>query len=133
MRRHGLFSALAALALPLPSALAARQCSNATASTLSWRVGDGRYDVTADGLSVVALSISPGTTGTIFECVSQWPSAWAGWDKASGSNADGAPVWSDCIWTGNGGSSDRTVSFALDWTTKKLWLAHTFACSDKKG
>lgn len=132
--RYDLFAAIAALALS-STAIAARVCgsSNAT-TTYAWRVSDARYDsgVSNDGgrPATVAVSIVPTnrTYGTFFECVASWPAAWKGWSDG-GDNI----IWSDCIWAGNGFTDDTTVSFALDWTNKTMYVSHTFACSDAQG
>jgi hypothetical protein len=127
----GLLTLVAALSL-LRGANAARVCSNAT---YPWRIGDMRFDGAdpskGDGHATVAASIAPTTAaagGTLFECVSSWPESWAGWYQG-GSNI----IWSDCIWTGNGPRSDKTVSFALDWKNRTMYLTHTFDCSNING
>lgn len=110
---------------------AARRCGQGgTATTFNWRIGDGRYDgpdpAKKDGLSTVAFSITPGYA--LFECVAQWPEAWAGWYEGGQEI-----IWSDCIWTGNAGTADTTISFALDWKKQMMYVSHTYACSDKQG
>ncbi|KAH9987436.1 hypothetical protein F4779DRAFT_284989 [Xylariaceae sp. FL0662B] len=129
--RNGLLAF--ATALWLSGANAARACGNtATPSTYQWSVGAARYDGavsgdTAESTATVAISIVPGNRpmGTFFECVAEWPVSWAGWyeygDKI---------IWSDCIWAGNGLTYDTTVSFALDWKNRTMYVSHTFACSD---
>lgn len=134
MRGFNLLTAIAALALS-PRVDAARVCgsSNAT-STYQWRVSDARYDSagTSDSSSpaTVAVSIVPTNRpyGTFFECVASWPEAWKGWHD-DGDNI----IWSECIWAGNGFTDDTTVSFAMDWANKTLYVSHTFACSDAQG
>lgn len=129
--RYSLFAAVAAIALSL-TAGAARICggSNAT-STYQWRVSDARYDGAGPSDSgnsaTVAVSIVPTnrTYGTFFECVASWPETWNGWHDG-GDNI----IWSECIWAGNGFTDDTTVSFAMDWARKTMYVSHTFACSD---
>lgn len=110
---------------------AARSCDGAT-GTFQYRLGDVRYDGPdpnkANGLATIAASLQSSSQTPLYECVGQWPEAWAGWYQ-SGSNL----VWSDCIFTGAGVGPDETVSFAVDWKSKTLYLAHTFACSGKQG
>ncbi|KAI1077114.1 hypothetical protein F5B20DRAFT_553234 [Whalleya microplaca] len=128
--RNGLLAC--ATALSLPGANAARACGSTTApSTYQWSVGAARYDgaIPSDtnGSATVAVSIVPGNRpmGTLFECVAEWPESWAGWYE------DGSDIiWSDCIWAGNGLTYDTTVSFALDWKNRTMYVSHTFACSD---
>ncbi|KAH8900758.1 hypothetical protein GQ53DRAFT_815617 [Thozetella sp. PMI_491] len=109
----------------------ARVCGNST-TTFNWRLGDIRFDGGSPSdnksHSTVAASISPAPRGTLFECVAQWPETWNGWYDGSNSI-----IWSDCIWTGNGGTADRTISFALDWKSRVFYLSHTFNCSDRNG
>ncbi|KAI1117668.1 heterokaryon incompatibility protein-domain-containing protein [Nemania sp. NC0429] len=109
-----------------------RACSSNTSPSYTWRLSDARFDGAelnaTDGKAVVAVSIIPTSTNTFFECVAEWPEAWAGW-----SPADGNIVWSDCIWSGAGASLDTAVAFAVDWKTRTMYLSHTFPCSDKKG
>lgn len=130
--RDGLLSlALAtAVTLLLPSgAHAARLCEG---GSFQYPLGDVRYDgpdpAKGNGLSTIAASLR-GNTGTpLYECVGQWPEAWAGSYEGGSS-----PVWADCIYTGAGLGPDNTVSFAVDWETKTMYLAHSFDCSDQEG
>lgn len=117
-------------------ASAARACgSGSTASTFQWRVSDARYDGAEPGdttsSATVAVSIVPGDTayGTFFECVASWPEDWEGWVGGDRSNI----IWSDCIWAGNGLTDDTTVSFAVDWANRTMYVSHTFSCSDAEG
>ncbi|KAK0710276.1 hypothetical protein B0T26DRAFT_787726 [Lasiosphaeria miniovina] len=115
-----------------PGASGARVCGATAASeTFQYRFIEVRYDGPdpnkSSHLSTIAASL--GTSSTpLYECVAQWPETWAGW-------FEGGPniVWSDCIWTGAGSGADKTVSFAVDWKKKTVYLSHTFACSDKRG
>lgn len=128
---------MAALLLALTAGLsflnvakAARACA---AESFQWTVLDARFDgadPSKDNASYAtfAASVVPGTRGTFFECVVSWPEAWNGWYQG-GNNI----IWSDCIWSGAGPTSDKTISFALDWKEKKMYFSHTFACSDKRG
>ncbi|KAK3368477.1 hypothetical protein B0H63DRAFT_534716 [Podospora didyma] len=114
------------------AANAARVCgTTGTAPTFQYRLLEVRYDGPdpdkANGLSTIAVSLGTSTT-PLYECVAQWPEAWAGWYEGGGNI-----IWADCIGTGAGTGADKTVSFAVDWKTKNLHLSHTFACSDKKG
>ncbi|KAK4119468.1 hypothetical protein N657DRAFT_581657 [Parathielavia appendiculata] len=117
--------------LLLSKAYAARPCGNSSAG-FQYRLGDMRYDgpdpSKNNGLATIAASLQ-GSTGTpLFECIGQWPKAWEGWYE------DGNKlIWGDCIYTGAGLAQDRTVSFAVDWKKRAMYLAHTFACSDKEG
>ncbi len=112
---------------------AVRVCGTSAAAspTYQWKVGDLRYDGAdpskGNGFATVAASIVPGGVNTLFECVAEWPESWAGWYEG-GSNI----VWSDCIWTGSGPALDKTVSFAMDWENRTMYLSHTFGCSDKR-
>ncbi|KAK7755744.1 hypothetical protein SLS62_002357 [Diatrype stigma] len=124
-------AAAAAAALWFSSgAAAARSCATDD-SAFPWRVSDGRYDGDSD-TATVAVSIIPGTAsyGTFFECVASWPEAWGGWYEGA---AGEYIIWSDCIWAGNGGTDDTTVSFATDWANKTMYISHTFTCSDVEG
>ncbi|KAK0649937.1 hypothetical protein B0T16DRAFT_326382 [Cercophora newfieldiana] len=111
----------------------ARVCGNGTAPAagFSYQLTDVRYDGPDPsknlGVSTIAVGLGNGATPT-YECVAQWPESWAGWYEG-GSNI----IWSDCIWTGAGFGQDKTVSFALDWKTKKMYLAQSYDCSDKQG
>ncbi len=123
---------VAATAL-LPSGThAARSCDSSTAGTFQYRLGDVRYDSPdpdkANGLSTIAASLQSSSQTPLYECVAQWPEAWAG-RYEGGSNL----IWGDCIFTGAGTGQDETVSFAVDWKVKTMYLAHTFACSNKQG
>lgn len=123
---------LLALSLGLiPSlSLAARNCATTT-TTFQYRILEARYDgpdpTKANNLSTIAVSLGTSTT-PLYECVAQWPEDWAGWYEG-GSNI----IWSDCIWTGAGSGADKTVSLAVDWKTKNLYLTHTFDCSNQAG
>ncbi|KAI1810439.1 hypothetical protein GGS20DRAFT_594393 [Poronia punctata] len=134
MRSNSIVAAVfGAVSLCLNLANAERACGSSSNSTSSylWHVGDARYDGVApesDGNAVVAVSIIPNNTNSFFECVAEWPESWAGW---SGTKRD--IIWSDCIWSGAGPTYDTTISFALDWENRTMYLAHTFACSDKEG
>ncbi len=130
----GLRTAFAAALLLRSAADAARVCGSdaATPASFQWRVGDVRWD-SADPqagkqFATMAASIVPGLRGSFFECVAEWPQSWAGWYEG-GSNI----IWSDCIWSGAGPTYDRTVSFAVDWTNRTMYLSHTFACSNQQG
>lgn len=131
---YGFTAAFAVLALS-STASASRVCGNSNGtSTYQWRVSDARYDgadpTNVGGSAIVAVSVVPtkGSYGTFFECVASWPEAWQGW-------ADGGDniIWSDCIWAGNGFTDDTTVSFAMDWANRTMYVSHTFACSDAQG
>ncbi|KAI0838583.1 hypothetical protein F5Y06DRAFT_49931 [Hypoxylon sp. FL0890] len=132
--RNGLLTFATAVSLTL-AVSASRQCgSGANApSKYQWHVGAARYDGAdpeeSDGAATVAVSIVPGssTMGTFFECVAEWPESWAGWYE------DGNIIWSDCIWAGNGRTYDNTVSFAMDWKNRTMYLSHTFTCSNGQG
>ncbi|KAK2603300.1 hypothetical protein N8I77_009766 [Diaporthe amygdali] len=132
--QYDIIVAIAALVLS-SKAGAARICgsSNAT-STYQWRLSDARYDSAAPsdngGPATLAVSIVPtnGSYGTFFECFAAWPDAWKGWQDG-GDNI----IWSNCIWAGNGFNIDNTVSFAVDWANKTMYVSHTFACSDAEG
>lgn len=124
------FATAATLLLP-PGARASRPCSDPS-ETFQYRLGDVRYDgpdpSKDNGLSTIAASLQSSTQTPLYECVAQWPEEWAGWYEG-GNN----PVWGDCIWTGAGAGQDDTVSFAVDWKTKTLYVALTFSCSDMEG
>ena len=129
--RFSLIATTTAISLS-SGAVAARICgSGPTASTYQWRVSDARYDgADSDddgGPATVAVSIVPTnrTYGTFFECVASWPGAWEGWHHGGDDI-----IWSDCIWAGNGFTDDTTVSFAMDWPKRTMYVSHTFACSD---
>ncbi len=112
---------------------AARACGGtaATAGSYTHRVLLLRYDgpdpQKADNLSTIALALSNSAT-PLYECVAQWPEHWAGWYEGGDKI-----IWGDCIFTGAGSGADKTVSFAVDWKTRVLYLSHAFACSDKRG
>ncbi|KAK5655223.1 hypothetical protein OQA88_6122 [Cercophora sp. LCS_1] len=111
-------------------ASAARVCGNGT-SVFQHRIIEVRYDGAdpARETKVATIAASLSNSGTpLYECVAQWPEDWAGWYQ--GGNEI---IWSDCIWTGAGFGQDDTVSFAVDWKNKTIYLSHTFACSDKRG
>ncbi|KAI8624138.1 heterokaryon incompatibility protein-domain-containing protein [Xylariaceae sp. FL1651] len=134
MQNGLLVSAIAVVtALFLKGADAARICGSSNASsTYLWRVSDARYDGAdpskSNSMAVVGISIVPNSTNTFFDCVAEWPEAWAGW-----SAEDNNIIWSDCIWSGAGPTFDTTVAFAVDWRNRTMYLSHTFSCSDKKG
>lgn len=132
--RYDLLVAVASVAIS-SKADAARVCgSKNTTSTYQWRLSDARYDgadpADSGNLATLAVSIVPTNRnyGTFFECVASWPQAWNGWHDG-GENI----IWSDCIWAGNGFTDDTTVSFAMDWSKKTMYVSHTFACSDAQG
>ena len=132
--RFGSF-AITAASFFASGAAAARVCgSGSTSSTYQWRVSDARYDGALpdddNGAATVAVSIVPTNRayGTFFECVASWPEAWKGWHDG-GDNI----IWSDCIWAGNGFTDDTTVSFAMDWPNRTMYVSHTFGCSDAQG
>ncbi|KAL2152859.1 hypothetical protein VTH82DRAFT_4014 [Thermothelomyces myriococcoides] len=118
-----------ALTLLLSSgAQAARECGS---QTFEYSIGDIRYDgpdpSKDNGQATFAASLLGGRT-PLYECVVQWPESWGGRYSAGGEL-----VWGDCIFTGAAFGSDDTVSAALDWESKTMYLAHTFACSDNEG
>ncbi|KAK0621702.1 hypothetical protein B0T17DRAFT_300502 [Bombardia bombarda] len=108
-----------------------RVCGS-TPGTYQTRLIDLRWDGAdpskGNQFATFAASLGNGAT-PLYECNSQWPEAWAGWYEGGNSSI----IWSDCIWTGAGSGPDKTVSFALDWRTKIMYMSHTFACSDKRG
>ena len=129
----GYFVAATAATVLLPAvAHAARSCDSSTAGSFQYRLGDVRYDSpdsNADnGLSTIAASLQSSSQTPLYECVGQWPEEWAGRYEGGSSL-----IWGDCIWTGAGSGQDDTVSFAVDWKSKTMYLAHTFACSNKQG
>ncbi|KAI0846069.1 hypothetical protein F5Y00DRAFT_272314 [Daldinia vernicosa] len=132
--RNGVLAFVAVLPLT-HGVVASRVCGTGTnaSSEYQWHVGAARYDGAepgGKGAATIAVSIVPGnlTMGTFFECVAEWPESWEGWYE------DGNIIWSDCIWAGNGRTSDTAVSFALDWKNNRtMYISHTFACSDKEG
>ncbi|KAK3291176.1 uncharacterized protein B0H64DRAFT_427232 [Chaetomium fimeti] len=134
MRNNLVSIALATAAtLCLPFGVnAARPCGGADGGSFQYRLGDVRYDgpdpSKNNDLATIAASLQSNTQTPLYECVGQWPEAWAGWYQG-GSNL----IWADCIWTGAGTGQDDTVSFAVDWENKTMYLAHTFACSDQEG
>jgi hypothetical protein len=130
------FAFAVAAALSLSSgAIASRACGslNTTSSRhyqynlldLRWDSGDPSKQ---DQLATIAASLSDGAT-PLYECNAEWPESWAGWYMGGSSSI----IWSDCIWTGAGAGKDETVSFAVDWRSKIMYLSHTFACSDRAG
>jgi hypothetical protein len=133
--RNGLVSyalaTAATLLLPL-GATAARPCGGSSGGQFQYRLGDVRYDgpdpSKNNDLATIAASLQSSSQTPLYECVGQWPEAWAGWYEG-GSNL----VWGDCIFTGAGTGQDETVSFAVDWENKTMYLAHTFTCSDQQG
>jgi hypothetical protein len=135
MMRNGLeyfvFATAATVLLPF-GAHAARSCDSATSGSFQTRLGDVRYDSPdpskANGLSTIAASLQSSGGTPLYECVAQWPEAWAG-RYEGGSNL----IWADCIFTGAGTGQDDTVSFAVDWKSKTMYLAQTFTCSNKQG
>ncbi|AEO63837.1 8a6155d9-adbd-4eaf-95f6-142ba3150200 [Thermothielavioides terrestris] len=131
MFKSALIFALSTALLP-SRALAARPCNGSSSGSFEYRLGDVRYDgpdpSKVNGLSTIAASLQNDYQTPLYECVAEWPEAWAGWYEG-GSN----PIWADCIFTGAGLGQDETVSFAVDWKAKTMYLAHTFACSDKQG
>lgn len=129
MRDYLVSSVLAAVVTALlpAGADAARPC-NGTGS-YQYPMGDVRYDSPdpnkGNGLSTIAASLGP---VPLYECVSQWPESWAG-RYEGGSEL----IWADCIWTGAGFGQDESVSFAVDWETKTMYLSHVFDCSNQEG
>jgi hypothetical protein len=136
--RSGLVAFVSATALSLSSgANAGRACLNGTTTSTGsyeWRLSDFRYDGPYPGKDIQWSTIVANLGGTsetpLFECAVRWPECWAGW-KEGGSNI----IWSECIWIGDGddASVDKTISFAVDWKSRIMYLSHTFACSDKGG
>jgi len=130
MRNILLLTALSLVARP---GQAARTCSSAT--NYQYRVLEARYDgpdpIKNNSIATVAVSLSSSST-PLYECVAQWPEAWAGFYPGHDGGA-GDIIWSDCIWTGAGFGADKTVSFAADWNTKTVYISHTFTCSDRQG
>ncbi|KAK4150821.1 hypothetical protein C8A00DRAFT_17694 [Chaetomidium leptoderma] len=132
MRNKAFSFALATATFLLSSgANAARQCAGSSGG-FQHHLGDVRYDSPdpnkVNGLSTIAASLLSGGRTPLYECVGQWPEEWQGWYEG-GSNL----IWADCIYTGAGLGDDETVSFAVDWKSKTMYLSHTFACSDQKG
>ncbi|XXH00581.1 hypothetical protein Hte_006929 [Hypoxylon texense] len=128
-------SALAAALTFAAGATAARVCGTNSSSTYQWTVGDARYDgadpSVENSAATVSFSIMPGGGSgysTFFECMGEWPEAWGGYYEGGEKL-----IWGDCIWAGNGPNSDTTVSFALDWKNRTMYVSHTFACSDIEG
>ncbi len=123
----------ASAAVFMPSGVyAARSCDTAASAGFQYRLGDVRYDgpdpAKANDLATIAASLQSSTGTPLYECVSQWPEAWKGWYEGATDL-----IWSDCIFTGAGTGADDTVSFAIDWKVKTMYLTHTFACSGKQG
>ena len=126
---------LAVVAALLPGVLAARSCAavgtTATSGNFVLRLLELRYDgpdpTKNNNISTIAVALGTATT-PLHECVAQWPESWAGWYEGGSSI-----IWTDCIGTGAGFGADKTVSFAMDWKTKKAYLSHSFDCSDKRG
>jgi len=126
---------LAAVAVFSSGANCARVCGNGTspsAGSFQYRLVDVRYDGPDPskelGVSTIAVGLGTASGTPLYECVAQWPESWAGWYEGGNS-----AIWSDCIWTGAGFGQDKTVSFAVDWRNKTLYVAHSFDCSDKLG
>ncbi|KAL2168423.1 hypothetical protein VTG60DRAFT_7284 [Thermothelomyces hinnuleus] len=112
---------------------AARPCGsgNSGGQVYQYPLGDVRYDgpdpSKENGQATFAASLLSRQT-PLYECVVQWPETWAG--RYSGGEE---LVWGDCIFTGAGFGLDETVSAAVDWESRTMYLAHTFACSDNEG
>jgi len=125
---------LATVASLLTGAVAARACGslNSTSSrSYQYNLLDLRWDSAdpskQDQFATISASLGDGAS-PLYECNVEWPESWAGW-YSGGSNV----IWSDCIWTGAGAGKDKTVSFAVDWKNRTMYLSHTFACSDRTG
>ena len=120
--------------------VAQRDCSNATSS---WDITNVAY------ANKVALSVAAPNDGALsfalkqlgdqdlpwylWSCAVQWPEAWAGWHD-SGSGGKGL-IWSGCaliMGMTNASTYDMALSFAVDWPSRKLYLAHGFACKDQE-
>lgn len=131
MRNNLVSCALAtAVAVLLPAgAHAARPCSGT--GSFQYPMGDVRYDGPdpSKGNDIATIAASLGRS-PLYECVAQWPESWAGWHESEGGSR---LIWADCIWTGAGLGQDESVSFAVDWKTKTMYLAHVFDCSDDPG
>ncbi|KAL2143414.1 hypothetical protein VTI28DRAFT_10468 [Corynascus sepedonium] len=111
---------------------AARPCSSPDGARFEYPLGDVRYDgpdpSKEDGLATFAASLQSSFGTPLYECVLQWPEAWAGWYEG-GSRL----IWGECIFTGAGSGLDNTVSSAFNWNSTTMYLAHTFTCSDAEG
>lgn len=115
-------------------AVAARACGSLNSTSprsYQYKMLELRWDSAdpsaQDQFATISASLGDGNT-PLYECNAEWPESWAGWFMG-GSNI----IWSDCIWTGAGSGKDKTVSFAVDWRSKTMYLSHTFACSDRSG
>lgn len=115
-------------------ASAARACGNVNSTSsrnYQYNLLDLRWDSAdpseQDQFATISASLGDGAY-PLYECNAEWPEPWAGW-YMGGTNI----IWSDCIWTGAGAGKDKTVSFAVDWKSKIMYLSHTFTCSDRPG
>lgn len=122
----------AAVVLLSSGATAARVCGAGANSSFLTRLSALRWDSAdpnnGNQLATIAASLTDSKSPLypLYECNAEWPEAWNGWYKGGNDI-----IWSDCIWTGAGAGKDETVSFAVDWKNKTMYLSHTFACSDR--
>lgn len=135
----GMFSHLAscvvvAVALLSSGSTAARACGSLNGTspmTYQYNLLELRWD-SADPskqnqFATISANLGDGFY-PLYECNAEWPESWAG--RYMGGTSI---IWSDCIATGAGLTKDETVSFAVDWRNRTMYLSHTFACSDRSG
>ena len=121
--------------------VAQRDCSN---TTYPWTITRADY---ANKVSLSAAAPSDGAFSLglkqldsqvnwwyIWSCAVYWPEAWAGWHDSEGGGK--GLIWSGCdlssLMMDVPAYDDMALSFAVDWPSRKLFLAHTHACRNRE-
>ncbi|KAM7186245.1 hypothetical protein V8F33_011943 [Rhypophila sp. PSN 637] len=117
---------------------AARFCSpEANSTPIKWTISEFTYDSADKSFHAGSRSATDAVVGlylTDYSCYGAFNESWGGRADPESYSVDAPLIWFPCV-NSRGRAVDETVSFAIDWPSKELHVAHMYTCSDgdKKG
>ncbi|KAM7219472.1 hypothetical protein V8F06_005206 [Rhypophila decipiens] len=117
---------------------AARSCTpEANSTPIKWTISEFTYDSADKSFPAGSRTATDAVVGlylTDYSCYGAFNESWGGRADPESYSVDAPLIWFPCV-NSRGRAVDETVSFAIDWLSKELHVAHMYTCSDgdKKG